>query len=156
MKILLATDGSKYSKAAAEEIAQRRFPAHSELRIISVFEGPSLYMYAPLSMGGMEGYYQEVDLAEQKAAKEAVETAAKLISKKKTGLLVSTAVIKGSPKQVIIEDAETFDADLIVVGSHGRVGFERLLLGSVSQSVALHAKCSVEIVRKQDLKQDNQ
>jgi nucleotide-binding universal stress UspA family protein len=48
---------------------------------------------------------------------------------------------------VILEQSEAFGADLIVVGSHGLGNFERFLLGSVAQAVALHAKCSVEIVR---------
>ena len=57
---------------------------------------------------------------------------------------------EGSPKQAILQEAEKFDADLIVVGSHGRGAVRRFLLGSISQSVALHAKCSVEIARKKD------
>lgn len=60
---------------------------------------------------------------------------------------ITTKVLSGSPKRVILEEAEAFGADLIVVGSHGYGMFERFLLGSVSQAVALHAKCSVEIVR---------
>lgn len=156
MKILLATDGSEYSKAAAEEIASRPFPPHTELRIISVHESPSLYVYSPLSMGGMENYYKEVELAAKKAANEAVEAAAKLIGKKNTTLSISAIVLEGMPKQAILEDADKFGADLIVLGSHGRGGFERFLLGSVSQSVALHAQCSVEIVRKRSLKKDDQ
>ena len=61
---------------------------------------------------------------------------------------ITSAVPDGPPKRVILEEAEAFGADLIVLGSHGYGAFERFLLGSVSQSVALHAKCSVEIVRR--------
>jgi nucleotide-binding universal stress UspA family protein len=43
--------------------------------------------------------------------------------------------------------ADLWNADLIVVGSHGRRGFDRYVMGSVSESVALHAHCSVEVVR---------
>jgi len=53
----------------------------------------------------------------------------------------------GIPKVVIIDDAKKWGADLIVVGSHGRTGLDRFLLGSVSEAVARHAACSVEIVR---------
>ena len=53
----------------------------------------------------------------------------------------------GSPKRIIVEEAETWGADLVVVGSHGYRSWERMLLGSVSQAVAAHAECSVEIVR---------
>jgi nucleotide-binding universal stress UspA family protein len=60
---------------------------------------------------------------------------------------VTTEVLTGSPKRIIVEEAETWGADLIVVGSHGYRGWERLLLGSVSQAVVSHADCSVEVVR---------
>jgi nucleotide-binding universal stress UspA family protein len=152
MKILLATDGSEHSKLAAEEIANRIFPATSKLMIVSVYENPSLTMYAPLPMGGMDNYYQQATLTMKKVAQEAVESAAALIAAKNKTLSISTAVLEGVAKIAILEAADEFNADLIVVSSHGRGGFERFLLGSVSQSVALHAKCSVEIVRKRDLK----
>ena len=60
---------------------------------------------------------------------------------------ITTETVEGSPKRVILDEAERWDAELIVVGSHGRRGLQRFLLGSVSQAVALHAPCSVEIVR---------
>jgi nucleotide-binding universal stress UspA family protein len=60
---------------------------------------------------------------------------------------VAGDIIEGHPKQVLLDEAEKWGADLIVVGSHGRRGLDRFLLGSVSQAVALHARCSVEIVR---------
>ena len=66
---------------------------------------------------------------------------------KNPALTVTTVAIEGSPKSVILEEAEKFGADLIVVGSHGYGMVEGFLLGSVSNAVALHAKCSVEIVR---------
>ena len=50
-------------------------------------------------------------------------------------------------KEIILDEAERWGADLIVVGSHGRRGLKRLWLGSVSQAVVSQAKCSVEIVR---------
>lgn len=155
MKILLATDGSQHSLAAAEEIANRPFLANTELKIISVFENPSIYAYAPLPQGGMDNYYQEMELTARKSAKEAVETAAELIGSRNKTITISTAVLEGSAKQAILDEADAFNADLIVVGPHGRNGFERFLLGSVSQAVALHAKCSVEIVRTRDVKKGN-
>jgi hypothetical protein len=53
MKILLAKDGSDHSKAATSEIASKLFTPHTDLRIISVFESHSLYMYAPLPRGNI-------------------------------------------------------------------------------------------------------
>jgi nucleotide-binding universal stress UspA family protein len=60
---------------------------------------------------------------------------------------LSSEAVLGHPEEVIIGNAKTWEADLVVLGSHGYRGFERFLLGSVSQAVASHAPCSVEIVR---------
>ena len=57
------------------------------------------------------------------------------------------AMLPGPPRTVILDEAERWGADLIVVGSHGYRAWERFLLGSVSQAVVSHAKCSVEVVR---------
>jgi len=57
-------------------------------------------------------------------------------------------VFEDRPYRVILNEAETWHADIIVVGSHGRSGFDRVIMGSVSEAVALHAKCSVEVIRQ--------
>ncbi|HEY6331288.1 MAG TPA: universal stress protein, partial [Blastocatellia bacterium] len=62
-------------------------------------------------------------------------------------LKVTAVTVKGFPKEVLVDEADQWGADLIVVGSHGYRGITRFLLGSVSQAVASHAHCSVEIVR---------
>ena len=147
MKILLATDGSPYSKAAVEEVASRPFPLNTEVRIVSAYDKSSLTMHME-PMGALREYYAEIDQKAVKLAENATEHAAKILRKKNPTLTITTIVIEGSPKRVILKEAETFGADLIVVGSHGYGGVERFMLGSVSHAVSLHAKCSVEIVRK--------
>lgn len=93
--------------------------------------------------------YDQMEKDARKGARASVKKAAAKLraGKKSRKLNVTTKVLSGSPKEVILEEAEAFGADLIVVGSHGHGMLERFLLGSVSQAVALHAKCSVEIVR---------
>lgn len=63
------------------------------------------------------------------------------------GATVTTAVVEGSPRHVVVQEADNWEADLLVVGSHGRSTAGRMLLGSVSHAAALHAHCSVQIVR---------
>jgi len=63
------------------------------------------------------------------------------------GLKTTGEVLSGYPKAKIVDEAKKWGADLVVVGSHGRRGVERILLGSVSEAVALHADCSVEVIR---------
>lgn len=148
MRILLAIDGSEQSRAAVDEVAQLRFPADSAVRVISVVGPPEFR--ATFGAEGLDAsLYLNLEAAAREQARAAVENAAATLQMNgQSGRVnVTTEVISGSPKRAILEDAETFGADLIVVGSHGHGMIERFLLGSVAQAVALHAKCSVEIVR---------
>src|SRR5918998_3891505 len=65
-----------------------------------------------------------------------------------SGLSTETATLDGDPRSVIVDEAERWSADLIVIGTHGYTGIKRWLLGSVAQAVISHAPCSVEVVRK--------
>jgi nucleotide-binding universal stress UspA family protein len=146
MRILLATDGSEYSEAAADEIARRPFPKGSEVRILSVFELPAFPIAVPWA--GVD-FDDEVQKQAQAQARKAVKAAERKLRAGKEGskLKVATKLVAGSPKQAILDEAEGFKADLIVLG-HGQGRIERFLLGSVSLAVVTHAKCSVEIVRR--------
>lgn len=152
MKIVLAIDGSKYSKVAVDELMQIPFAPDTNIRIISIFENPMLAAPGAAPFGGTLGKYYEEALSDaKKSAEDTVEHAAQLLKEKNVQLSVTTAVFNGLPKHAILEDAEAFGADLIVVGSQGHGAFSRFLLGSVSQSVATHANCSVLIVRKKQV-----
>ena len=147
MRILLATDGSAHSKVTVEEISNRLLPSNTKIRIVSAYQ--KTLLITPMgTMGVSQDYYAEADHHALKTAENTIENSAKILRKKNPSLTVTTIAIEGSPKTVILNEAERFGADLIVVGSHGSGAVERFLLGSVSQAVALHAKCSVEIVRK--------
>ena len=145
MRILVAIDGSEQSESAVDEIVRQHFPADSEVRVIAVVEPPYLGKGLEVSF-----YGAEAEKAARQQASAAVEKAATKLRAVEGGrpLKVATEVLSGSPKRVILEEAEAFGADLIVVGSHGHGMLERFRLGSVSNAVALHAKSSVEIMRK--------
>ena len=102
----------------------------------------------------LEAFSRHPKIGEQKSERaQAEETLCAAATKLREGkvsntLNITTEVMVGSPKRIIVEEAEKWGADLIVVGSHGYRSWERMLLGSVSQAVALHAECSVEFVRK--------
>lgn len=142
MRILLATDGSPYSEAAVDELASRPMPTDSQVLVISVVELPSFPWAFP---GGGVDFDQQM----QQTARAAVEEA---VGRLKAGpesrkMNITSKVVFGSPKRVILEEADAYGAELIIIGSHGRGAWDRMLLGSVSQAVAAHATCSVEIVR---------
>jgi nucleotide-binding universal stress UspA family protein len=146
MKILVAVDGSKHSESAVKEVIQRRWPAGTEVHILSV-ANPLPFMMDPIlitTAAHFESQEQEWERASQDVAKFA-----KQMAENAPELKVSKQVLEGSPKKVITEEAARWGADLIVVGSHGYGPVGQFLLGSVAEAVAVHAPCSVEIVRSQ-------
>jgi nucleotide-binding universal stress UspA family protein len=93
-------------------------------------------------------YFEVLDRAAAAQARSIVAGAlAKLRSAMGSEVKIKGKSAPGPPRAVILDEAESWDADLIVVGSHGYRAWERFLLGSVSQSIVSHAKCSVEVVR---------
>lgn len=143
MKILLAIDDSKFSEAATEAVIRQATPQVTEVRVLHVIEPIPIY-----PDGQAWGYGPEAPqvLKEQrKEAEELVARASQTLRKK--NFKVMTAIEEGNPKVVIIDSAAEWHADLIVVGSHGRKGLDRFFMGSVSEAVARHARCSVQIVR---------
>ena len=140
MKILLATDDSKFSEAAAKSLAGQFRPQDTEVRVLQVVE--PIAISEPPQMSS--GYYPELE-SQLSQAREAVDRVAKMLSS--AGFRVTTSVATGDARSVILEDAAKWHADLIVLGSHGRNGLGRFFLGSVSEAVARHAHCSVQIVR---------
>lgn len=147
MKILLAVDGSVYSDAAVEELARRPLPAQSEVKVITAAEIPMPVGMEPWVVS--PDYFEEMEKSVRKAAQAVLDISlAKLKAIGDKTLKISSEIIQGPPRQVIVDEAESWGADLIVMGSRGLGAWDRLLLGSVSNGVVHHAKCSVEIVRK--------
>ena len=145
MRILLATDGTKHSYKAIQMIGNFNLSDQSEIKIISIVD-----MAVPLAIEMYEGYLPttiEIEKTAKENASKILEETKALIAKTHPEILISTEVLLGSPESRIVEKAEEMKAELIVVGSHGYNRWERLLLGSVSDSVVHHAPCSVLIVR---------
>ena len=146
MKILLAIDGSECSDAAVEEISRRPWPEGSSIEVLTAFELPT--PPTPEGWALPINYFEEMDIALRKQAHNIIDRAiAKLKPKLDQTISLDAQMLPGSPRNAILDEAEDWGADLIVVGSHGYRAWERFLLGSVSQSVVSHAKCSVEVVR---------
>jgi len=148
MKILLAVDGSACSEVATQEVAQRPWPPGSIIKIISVIELPPLPK--PEASLFSNPYYIRLETRAQEQAQATTRLAVGLIRQQQQGeaLTVSGETRPVSPpSQVILQLAETWGADMIVLGSHGQRGWKRDWLGSVSRTVAAQALCSVTIVR---------
>lgn len=143
MKVLLAIDGSSYSTAAMELVASRPWPPGTIVRVLMAVEP---IMQPPDMLSGLVGF-ETLELARKELTSQAEQLVNNVAEKlRKTGLMVETEVSNGDPRSIIVDQAEEWSADLVVVGSHGYTGLKRLLLGSVAQSVVSHAPCSVEVV----------
>lgn len=142
MKVLLALDGSRYGELALRSVLDRVWPPKTKFEIVSIVEPMMLIGDPMMSMYEASAQEEFRDLA-----LELVASAANRISDKFEDATVSTTVRCGSPAEAILQVADDWNPDLIVLGSHGRAGFKKLLLGSVSESVVRDAPCSVEVVK---------
>jgi nucleotide-binding universal stress UspA family protein len=146
VKILLGIDGSKYSEAALNAVATQFRPQGSEVRVVHVVQ--PIYVGAPPPQMA-PNYAPEVE-GQVKQGEELVKQAKKKLQD--AGFKAETAVATGDIREKLIDIAAEWQADLIVVGSHGYSGIRRFLLGSVAEFVARNALCSVEIVRIRERK----
>ena len=145
MNILLATDGTRQGDAALDMLKTFRLSETDKVKIVSVVD-----MAVPLAIDVYGGYLPDTTELEKVArdnATRVMETAVSTAKEIAAPAEITGEVLYGSPESRIVETAESLPADLIVLGSHGYSRWERLLLGSVSNSVLQHAPCSVLVVR---------
>ena len=145
MKLLLAIDDSDCSKAAFENVLERSWPLDTEFRVISVIEP----VYAQFALG--YGYAEPVYEAQREYTqhcRQMIDEKVERLKKKFAASHITGEVFEGNVTECILSDACQYSADLLVVGSHGRRGFEKLLLGSVAEHIATHSPCSVEIIKQ--------
>lgn len=144
--IVVATDGSAYSSAAVSEAIGLARRNGSQLTVIAVVPAEiATPTDIDFTMNQRELIAEkEMHNAEKNA--RAVKDAAQ-----KEGVDVKAFVMSGKPAEAIIQTAGERKADLIVVGSHGRTGVERLLMGSVAERVIVLASCPVLIVKSSGL-----
>lgn len=146
LRILVATDGSDCSVAALHSVANRVWPVGSVAKVISI---PEFILFKdPSYLEKHEA--KELGQASIDEAKSCVTAGAKILSTSALKLYSEVPTFEERPYRVILNEADTWNADLIVVGSHGRSGFDRVVMGSVSEAVALHSRCSVEVIRQSE------
>ncbi|MBV9454557.1 MAG: universal stress protein [Rubrobacter sp.] len=142
-KILLATDDSEEATLAAQTALDLADKTGSELHIVYVepvgYVGPGTPLLADIPAPSLDELSQE--------AQKILDTRLQQI-KAAGGTVAETHVKLGKPDEEIVTLSEGIGVGLIVMGSRGRGGLRRALIGSVSDSVARHAHCPVLIVRK--------
>jgi len=147
MRILLATDGSECSEYAVKEVSRRPWPDDSEFRIVlavDVYPAGATEVWAVTPSA-----YEDLETALRERGADVLTAATETLREAGVGAeRITSEILTGAPKRAILDEAERWGADLVVVGSHGYGAVARIFLGSVSHAVATHAHCSVEIVRR--------
>ncbi|HKQ56979.1 MAG TPA: universal stress protein [Candidatus Eisenbacteria bacterium] len=143
MKIVIGVDDSPHSRAAVEWVRGMAWPAGSSMVVVSVVK-PAVPVYADVYVPApthiqqmsddMMRFHQEIASAAERELRN-------------TGLATEARVLIGDPRTELVETARAVGAGLVVVGSHGRTGLARLLMGSVASHVVAHAPCSVMVVK---------
>jgi nucleotide-binding universal stress UspA family protein len=147
MRILVATDGSSFSDAAVKTAAGFALPQDAEVLVLEVVE-PLMFFVPPQMAPGYAPEQAERQRELFDLAKKTTAVAAEKLCG--MGFKAESRVVESDVRNGILDTAAEWKPDLIVVGSHGRKGVKRFLLGSVAEAVARHAPCSVLIVRGSD------
>lgn len=141
-KILVPVDGSTTSNCALQEAIKLAQQHHAQLELVHVFED-ILYWVD-------ESYVNYAELQEtvRESSEKILAEAQALVQQ--AGLTTETKLLEAKGQRianVIVAEAERWQADLIVIGTHGRSGFSRLLLGSVAEGVVRTATIPVLLIR---------
>jgi len=139
-RILVPTDGSECADSAVEHAIDIARQYDAELHVLSVVDARDVSHSAPAIS------IEQVEQTLRERAESVVEEVA--ARAEEAGVSVVTAVEPGLPDDAVVEYADEHDCDLIVMGTHGRTGLERYLLGSVTERTVRRSTVPVLTVRQ--------
>jgi nucleotide-binding universal stress UspA family protein len=142
-KILVATDGSQYSDSAVSEAMSIAKQCNASLTVISVVPSETESPFDIVHSEMQKGLIADKELHQAEAIVKNAKTLAE-----KNGITAKAFIYTGRPYDAITETAKEEHANLIIMGSHGRTGISRLLMGSVTERVIGLAECAVLVVKK--------
>jgi len=151
-KILLATDFSDISEQATEQATALAKALNAQLGVVHVFDPgvwrtPTAHYFVPGANSAMLEQIEEV----RHKGHEALENQVKALD-----VPVESFFVEGHTGREIVEGAEKWAADLIVLGSHGYTGLSRIVVGSGAEHVVRHAPCAVLTVKPKDLAEETE
>jgi len=144
VRLLIGVDSSEDSNAAVEAVCSRDWPKGTEAGLLAVVDTVMPLTSNPSEPSAMK-WIEVADESNWNQVREIFEPAAQRI--RNAGLHAEILIRRGNPADEILDEANTWGADCILVGAKGTRGIDRLLLGSVSSAVSSRAHCSVEVVR---------
>jgi nucleotide-binding universal stress UspA family protein len=143
LRLLIGVDGSAEAEAVVDELCRRSWPKGTEVRVLSVHEMLMPVHAEQIAVG--QGIYDEINRDEQLRLRTVASEASRKLEDR--GLLVSSGVLEGQAKEILVGEARAWHADTLFIGARGLGRVERFLLGSVSSASVANAPCSVEVVR---------
>ena len=144
MRILIGVDQSPHSERAVGFVTRMRWPAGSRVIVASVMTPP----LSPPVAGVDAGVSLMVEVGAEQVAEAQMLVTEVEEKLRAAGMVTETRTPTGDPREALLRLVEDERVDLIVMGSHGRTGLAKLLLGSVSSHVVTHARCSVLVVKE--------
>jgi nucleotide-binding universal stress UspA family protein len=144
MKILIGVDDSEHSRAAVDWVKSASWPRGTKVFVAAAVSVPVMVtteIYAPGPGMSTQAFEEAVRMGEELTARTEKDLGSH-------GLDTEARVLHGDPRESLVNYAGAIGADLIVVGSHGRSGLAKLILGSVASHVVSHAPCSVLVVKQ--------
>lgn len=143
--VLITLDNSPYSRAALAWVKKMYWGPKTRFKLVTIVPSMTESMSEHETGAAASGVMHKQDALKVMARREMESMGQEL--REVFGDRVTLQVGEGDPRETILHIAEAWLADLIVLGSHGRTGLNKLLLGSVSQAVAQHSTTSVAVVR---------
>lgn len=143
MKVIIALDDSPHSNRLLNDVSRRKWPEHTEFRIVNVLE-PICSDCAP----ELEKASAQVQKKRMQAADQLCQHARQRIEHEIPTSKVHYEIRNGDACCELVSSASEWDADKLLLGAHARSTCPHNVLGSVSRSVSLHAPCHVEVVRE--------
>jgi nucleotide-binding universal stress UspA family protein len=143
VKILIGVDDSAHSKAALDYVKTVRWPSGTRFVVLTAARLQAS-AYTLVDAGGLSW----MKTAKEEMVPQAEELASRVERElQDAGLATEARVVHGDPREALVDAARSTGADLVVVGSHGRTGLDKLMMGSVASHVVTHAPCSVMVVK---------
>jgi len=145
MKVVIAIDDSKYSKAVLETVTNRDWCSDANFLVLNVLAATSPEHLEDMGLGLDKELKAKLRSKQLQLLEESVSYLKEHLG---ADAKVHMASAEGHAAESIIKVATDWEADMIILGSHGYTGFTKFVLGSVAESVLLNAPCSVEVVRQ--------
>jgi hypothetical protein len=143
MKILIALDDSAHSDHALDFVTRMRWPAGSRVIVLTALQSVATTLAAAQEPGAVS---PDLLQEQRQRLEELVGRAEGTL--RESGFSTESRILAGDPREVLVQVARSERADLLVVGSRGRTGLTKLMLGSVSSHVVTHSPCSVLVVKQ--------